>query len=333
MAVRWAATGPGLVSVTVHLDPSEWSRHLAEETARGLGEQPPWIPPVWFYDEVGSKLFDQITRLPEYYPTEAERSILRRHSAHIASITGARTLVELGSGTSDKTTLLIDYLVDAGTLREIVPFDVSADVLRASARTLAATYPGVAVRAVVGDFHRHLGHVPSGSSTMIAFLGSTIGNLDPAQRSTFLTGVADALEPGDWFLLGTDLVKPLDVLLTAYDDPDGVTAEFDLNALEVMNRELGADFDKLSFTHRACWNAEESRIEMHLVAASPQVVSIAGLGDMRLVMDRGDHIRTEISTKFTPEGIASELAAAGLPTVESWFDDDNRFMVSLARRR
>lgn len=321
------------VSTTVHLDPSDWSRHLARETARGLADDPPWIPPVWFYDEVGSKLFDEITRLPEYYLTEVERSILRRRAARIADLTGARTLIELGSGTSDKTTLLLDALVDAETLRTVVPFDVSADVLRASARALAAAYPHLAVRAVVGDFHRHLDLVPTGDATMIAFLGSTIGNLDPEQRATFLSGVATALGPGDWFLLGTDLVKPVDRLLAAYDDADGVTAEFDLNALDVMNHEFGSDFDRRAFHHRAHWDAASSRIEMHLVADSPQVVTLSDLDGLVVRFDVGGHLRTEISTKFEPDGVADELSAAGFAVVERWFDDDRDFMLTLARRR
>lgn len=320
------------VSVAVHLDPADWSDHLAEQTRRGLQDDVPWIPPVWFYDEVGSKLFDQITRLDEYYPTDAERSILRDRSADIARLTGAPTLIELGSGTSEKTMLLLDALAGVGTLRTVVPFDVSEEVLRSSARTIAATYPDVAVAAVVGDFHRHLDRLPTGDGALLAFLGSTIGNLDPAERRGFLAGVRSALRPGDWFLLGTDLVKPVERLLAAYDDAAGITAEFDLNALDVMNRELDADFDRTRFTHRSHWDPVEQRIEMHLVSTCDQTVTVSGLGGLVVELGEGDHLRTEISTKFTRDGVAAELAAAGLETVEAWTDAADDFLLTLARR-
>jgi len=320
------------IDVAVHLDPADWARHLADETRRGLGERPPWIPPVWFYDEHGSKLFDQITRLPEYYPTEAERSILVERADRIARITAARTLVELGSGTSDKTVLLIDALSGQGTLRTVAPFDVSEEVLRSAARTIASAYPGVAVRAVVGDFHRHLDRIPAGDGVLLAFLGSTIGNLDPDQRRRFLSTVAATLGDDDWFLLGTDLVKSVDRLLLAYDDPTGVTAEFNLNALDVMNRELRADFDRTRFRHRAHWDPDEHRIEMHLVAGEDQVVRIDELDDLVIELRRGEHLRTEISAKFTLDDVERELAEAGLSTVERWTDADGDVALTLARR-
>ncbi len=320
------------IDVAVHLDPADWARHLADETRRGLGERPPWIPPVWFYDEHGSKLFDQITRLPEYYPTEAERSILVERADRIARITAARTLVELGSGTSDKTVLLIDALSGQGTLRTVAPFDVSEEVLRSAARTIASAYPGVAVRAVVGDFHRHLDRIPAGDGVLLAFLGSTIGNLDPDQRRRFLSTVAATLGDDDWFLLGTDLVKSVDRLLLAYDDPTGVTAEFNLNALDVMNRELRADFDRTRFRHRAHWDPDAHRIEMHLVAGEDQVVRIDELDDLVIELRRGEHLRTEISAKFTLDDVERELAEAGLSTVERWTDADGDVALTLARR-
>lgn len=324
----------GRVSVTVHLDPADWSRHLAAETSRGLRDEPPWIPPVWFYDETGSKLFEEITHLAEYYPTEAERSILRHHAAEIAELTRPRTLVELGSGTSDKTTLLLDALVAGATLARVVPFDVSEEVLRASARTLAATYPTTRVDAVVGDFHRHLDRIPSGEGpTMVAFLGSTIGNLDPDRRSSFLDAVRSALEPGDWLLLGTDLLKPVDRLVAAYDDPGGVTAAFDLNALHVINRELGADFDPTAFRHRAHWDGSAERIEMHLVADGPQRVVLHGLDDLVVEIPDGGHLRTEISCKFRPGSVARELRDAGFDSIAAWTDDGDDFLLTAARRR
>jgi L-histidine Nalpha-methyltransferase len=322
---------PGSITVDVHLDPADWSDHLAEETRRGLRDDPPWIPPVWFYDEAGSKLFDEITRLDEYYPTDAERSILRDHADDIAAVTGAETLIELGSGTSEKTTLLIDALSRAGTLRRFAPFDVSEEVLRSSADTVAATWPSIDVHAVVGDFHQHLDQVPTDGVAVLAFLGSTIGNLDPEQRRVFLGQVRGALDTDDWFLLGTDLVKDPDRLVRAYDDADGVTAAFNLNSLTVMNRELDADFDPGGFTHRSHWDPEGRRIEMHLVASSDQTAHLAGLGGLTVTVRQGDFLRTEISTKFTPQGVADELGAADLTVERQWFDDAGDFLVTLAR--
>ena len=319
------------VTVEVHLDQSEWSSHLAEETRDGLLADPPWIPPVWFYDELGSELFDAITRLPEYYPTEAERSILAERADEIASVTGAQTLAELGSGTSDKTKLLLDALERGGTLERFAPFDCSEEILRDAASSISAERPGIAVHAVVGDFHEHLDGLPTDGVCLLAFLGSTIGNLDPAQRKTFLAEVASTLDDDDWFLLGTDLVKPVDRLVRAYDDAEGVTARFNINALSVMNDELGADFDPGSFEHRSVWNAEESRIEMHLVSLCDQRVSIPGLRDLHLEVPEGRHLRTEISTKFTSAQVEAELAAAGLAVHAAWTDRSGDFQLTLAR--
>jgi L-histidine N-alpha-methyltransferase len=320
------------VVVDVRLDPADWSRHLAEETARGLRDHPPWIPPVWFYDEVGSKLFDEITRLDEYYPTEAERSILRTQADTIAHTTGAETLVELGSGASDKTMLIIEALEGAGTLRRIAPLDVSEEVLRCSARTIAAQVPGVEVHAVVGDFHQHLGAVPAEGVCLLAFLGSTIGNFEPDRRASFLAGARAALGPDDWFLLGTDLVKDRRRLVAAYDDARGVTAAFNLNALTVMNRELGADFEPDAFRHRAHWDESQRRIEMHLVATRRQQVRVAAL-DLGLQLGPGEYLRTEISAKFTPAQVRDELGAAGFGVRASWTDPAGDFLVTLARPR
>jgi L-histidine N-alpha-methyltransferase len=319
----------GAVTVDVHLDAAEWATHLAEETARGLRSTPPWTPPVWFYDDVGSMLFDEITRLPEYYPTRAERSILDAHAADIARLSGAEVLVELGSGTSDKTRLLIDGLRAAGTLRGFVPFDVSEAVLRDAAASIAGEHPGLEVHAVVGDFHRHLGDIPREGKRLVAFLGGTIGNLDPAQRARFLFDVDAMLDPGESFLLGTDLVKDRGRLLAAYDDAAGVTAAFNRNALAVMNRELGADFDPEAFDHRSHWDDEHAWIEMHLVARESQVVRVEAL-DLEVRLAAGEHLRTEISAKFTPERLREELWAAGLVVQEQWTDDDGDFLLTLA---
>ncbi len=319
------------ITVDIHLDQSAWSTHLAEETLEGLSDDPPWIPPVWFYDEVGSDLFDHITRLEEYYPTESERSILVQRADEIAEITGAHTLAELGAGTSDKTRILLDALDRRGTLDTFAPFDCSEEVLRSSAESIAAGRPDIRVHAVVGDFHEHLEGLPTEGTCLLAFLGSTIGNLDPAQRKGFLAEVAATLDDDDWFLLGTDLVKPAARLLAAYDDSQGVTARFNLNALSVINDELRADFDIGGFEHRAVWNEADSRIEMHLVSLADQSVHLAALGGLDVALRRDQHIRTEISTKFTEDQVRSELAAAGLGVHASWTDAAGDFLLTLSR--
>jgi L-histidine N-alpha-methyltransferase len=318
------------VTVDVHLDPADWATHLAEETGRGLRESPPWTPPVWFYDDVGSALFEDITRLPEYYPTRAERAILAAHAGDIAAITGADTLIELGSGTSEKTRLLLDALAGAGRLQRFVPFDVSESTLRSAAEVIAAERPGLEVHAVVGDFHRHLGALPRGGTRLLAFLGGTIGNLDPAQRARFLFDVDAILDHDDHFLLGTDLVKDPARLVAAYDDAAGVTAAFNRNALVVMNRELGADFDPDAYDHVADWDEAEAWIEMRLVARTKQIVRVKALDDLAVRFAPGDWVRTEISAKFTAEGVEDELWQAGLVVDEQWIDDAGDFLLTLA---
>ncbi len=329
--VRRRAPSPRL-RVDVHLSPSDWADHLADETALGLSDHPPWTPPVWFYDAAGSALFEQITMLPEYYPTLAERAILAERSAEIAERTGADTLVELGSGSSDKTRLLLGGLPATGKLRRYVPFDVSEQALRAAAEAIALERPGLEVHAVAGDFHRHLGLVPRDGRRIVAFLGGTIGNLDPAQRAPFFADVGAMLDPDEWFLLGSDLVKDRARLIAAYDDAAGVTAAFNRNALAVMNRELGADFDVDAYDHQAHWNDAERWIEMRLVARSRQVVGVAGLGGLEVRFEPGEWLRTEISAKFTADEVSSELAAAGLVTEGQWTDRPGDFLVTLARR-
>lgn len=319
------------ITVDVHLEEADWSSHLAAETRRGLSSAQPWIPPVWFYDEVGSSLFEDITRLPEYYPTRAERSILASRAPEIVSASGADALVELGSGTSEKTMLLLDALAsgDAG-LERFVPFDVSEAPLRRAAEEVADRWPGVEVVAVVGDFHRHLDEVPTAGRRLVAFLGGTVGNLDPAARQRFLVGVAGMLEADESFLLGTDLVKEPARLVAAYDDAAGVTAAFNRNALAVLNRELGADFDIDAFEHRSVWDASANWIEMHLVATRAVTVTVAGLDDLAVHFEPGEHLRTELSAKFTPEGVAGELAQAGLAVRRQWTDPAGDFLLTLA---
>lgn len=319
------------LQIDVHLDAGAWRDDQAAAARRSLADRPPHLAPVWFYDEHGSDLFDQITRLPEYYPTRTERDLLIRHADELAAL-GADTLVELGSGTSDKTTTLLDAMVAAGSLRTYVPFDVSEETLRQAADQLAHRYPSTDIHGIVGDFHHHLGTVPSGDARMIAFLGSTIGNLDPAERARFLGGIAAAMGPDDTFLLGLDLVKDTSTLLAAYDDAAGVTAAFNRNALRVLNDELGCDFDVDGFHHEARWNPADSWIEMHLVADGHQRVTVPGL-DRPVEIADGRSIRTEISTKFTVDGMGDELAAAGLEVSRACVAPDDAFALLLATPR
>jgi L-histidine N-alpha-methyltransferase len=324
-------SNPTAPRVDVYLRPADLRAALRTDAERGLRANPKDMPPKWFYDDRGSQLFDDITRLPEYYPTRCERAILEARAQEIARITRADTLVELGSGTSDKTRLLLDALRDAGTITRFVPFDVSEQTLRDAADAVHVDYPSVAVHAVVGDFEHHLGSIPGGGRRLVAFLGGTIGNLEPAARKGFLAAVAEGMEPGDTFLLGTDLVKDVDRLVAAYDDARGVTAEFNRNVLRVVNRELGADFDVDRFAHVARWNADEEWIEMWLRSERDQRVTIPSL-DLTVDFAAGEEMRTEISAKFRRERVESELAGAGLTLAEWWTDANGDFALSLSRR-
>ena len=319
------------VTVDVHLDAADWAEARDAETLAGLTSTPKVLSPVWFYDERGSDLFDEITRLDEYYPTRAERAILTAHAGDIARLTAASTLVELGSGTSDKTRLLIEAMLAGGDLERFVPFDVSEETLRLAAASLAVEY-GLSVRAVVGDFHRHLGRIPRTGRRLVAFLGGTIGNFDPDGRHHFLTGLRASMDPDEWFLLGADLVKEPARLVAAYDDARGVTAEFNRNALRVLNRELDADFDVEAFEHVARWNVEESWIEMWLRSSRAQRVRVIGL-DLELNIAEGEEIRTEISAKFTPVRLADELQQSGFTVEATWTDPAADFLLTLARPR
>ena len=307
------------VTIDVLMGPTDLDDALRADVRRGLGATPKELPPKWFYDDHGCDLFDQITRLPEYYPTEAERTILRAEADNIVVSSCADTLVELGSGTSDKTRVLLDAFARAGQLRRFCPFEISESTLRAAAAAVRHEYPGVEVHAVVGDFDRHLGHLPRGGRRMIAFLGSTIGNFTPDQRKQFLADLTGGMVPGDSLLLGTDLVKAVDRLEAAYDDAAGVTAEFNLNVLRVMNRELDADFDLDRFVHVARFDADREWIEMRLRSTSEQRVHIGAL-DLTVDFAADEEVRTEISAKFRRDGVEAELAGAGLQ-VERWMTD------------
>ena len=309
--------------------------HLADalraDALKGLTSTPKTLPPKWFYDARGSALFEEITRLPEYYPTRAEQRILERHAAEIAEL-GARTttLVELGSGSSRKTRLLLDALLVHGAPRRYAPLDVSPDALVEAGQGLCRDYPTLEVSAVVTDYEVDLTPPAGGGPYLVAFLGGTLGNLDTTERRAFYTALGSPLVPGrDALLLGVDLVKDADTLVRAYDDSQGVTADFNKNLLHVLNRELGADFDPDTFDHRAGWNAEESRIEMWLRSRIDQRVTLPAL-DLRVGFERGEELRTEISVKFTPASLEAELRECGF-AVRRWWDGDG-FALLLADR-
>ena len=330
-AAAIAPVTPVPPTIDVHLHPEDLDDALRRDVKAGLASDPPTLPPKWLYDDRGSELFDQITRLEAYYPTRREREILEREADSIAAVSGADTLVELGSGTSDKTRLLLDAFTRTGQLRRFVPFDVSEGILRWAASAIGERYPGVAVHGVVGDFDHHLGELPTDGTRMIALLGGTIGNYEPAARAALLADLAATMRSGDSLLLGTDLVKDPARLVRAYDDPEGVTAAFDRNVLAVLARELDAEIDLDGWEHQAHWSTEDEWIEMQLRARGPQRISIAALDLLRDFAD-GEHIRTEVSAKFRRPKVAAELAAAGLELTHWWTDAANDFALSLSTK-
>jgi L-histidine Nalpha-methyltransferase len=314
-----------------HLDEAH-ERGLAEDVLDGLTRPFKELPPKHFYDARGCALFDRITELPEYYPTRAERAILEAEAAAIVAATGAAELVELGSGSADKTRVLLDAMAAAGRLRRYVPFDVAESVVRASAEALVEEYPGMRVHGVIGDFERHLDRLPPpvpGEPRIVALLGGTIGNFPPGSRRRLLREIGALLGPDDRLLLGTDLVKDPAVLEAAYDDAAGVTAEFNRNVLHVLNRELKADFPLADFEHVAFFDRKNQWIEMRLRAQRACTVRVAAL-DLHVELAAGEEIRTEISAKFTPERLAGDYAAAGLSLAGWHTDPQDRFALSLA---
>jgi L-histidine Nalpha-methyltransferase len=350
------------------LPPGFLADSLRADARAGLTASPKQLPPKWFYDERGSELFEEITRLPEYYPTRAERDILRAAAPEIAAASRAETLVELGSGSSEKTRLLLDALTGGGrgardgrpgggpgTLRLFVPVDVSESALIAAGRAVLDEYAGLAVRAVVSDFEEHLGLAVTGDGAgpgadgtggaggadgsgtggadggarLVAFLGGTIGNLFPAQRAAFLARLRREMRSGDALLLGTDLVKDPGTLVAAYDDAAGITAAFNKNVLAVLNRELDADFDPGAFSHVAVWDAGAEWIEMRLRSKVAQTVKLPAIG-LLVSFEQGEEMRTEVSAKFRRDGIAAELAAAGFAMRHWWSDRGGRYGLSLS---
>ncbi|MFI5721558.1 L-histidine N(alpha)-methyltransferase [Streptomyces cyaneofuscatus] len=299
---------------------------LRADVLSGLTRHPKTLPPKWFYDARGSELFEDITRLPEYYPTRAEREILEERAEEIAAVSGARTVIELGSGSSEKTRHLLEAL---DGLESYVPVDVSESALTGAAESLLAEHPGLSVHALIADFTGGLALPGTPGPRLVAFLGGTIGNLLPEERAGFLHSVRSLLTPGDALLLGTDLVKDEETLVAAYDDASGVTAAFNKNVLNVVNRELGADFPLDDFEHVAVWNPEQRWIEMRLRARRALTVKIREL-DLVVPFEAGEELRTEVSSKFRQEDVREELAAAGLQLAQWWTDAAGRFALSLA---
>jgi L-histidine Nalpha-methyltransferase len=317
------------VSLTRLTPPRPLVESLADDVRRGLTGTSKWLPPVYFYDARGSELFERITELDEYYPTQAEREILRRHADGLLGTVAPDELVELGSGSSAKTDLLLDAMRRTGGHR-YAALDISEAALVGAMGRLRDAHTWLTVDGYVGDFHEDLASIPRVGRRLLAFLGSTLGNLAPSERRVLLGDVASVLEPSDGFLLGVDLVKSPDVLLPAYDDAEGVTAAFNRNVLRVINRELDGDLPVDAFAHRAVWNAAAERIEMHLVATTDVRASLAAI-DLELVVAEQEHIVTEHSHKFRVERVRRELADVGLQVDEVVTDSLDRFAVVLAR--
>nr|WP_238441479.1 L-histidine N(alpha)-methyltransferase [Frankia nepalensis] len=354
----------GGITIERHLTDAQRAAALAADVRRGLTAVPKELPPTWFYDAAGSMLFGKITELPEYYQTRAERAILSERApevvAELAAVLagGVDTFIELGSGISDKTRLLLAALAGTGRLRRFIPFDVDAEALGRAGVAARAAHPGLAVHAVVGDFRQHLGLLPAprtsqqatagdraATGTLVAFLGGTIGNLRPPERTELLSALRDRVgpreqggprsgpgehpEPGAALLLGTDLLKDPARLVAAYDDSAGVTAAFNRNLLTVLNRELGGDFDLRGFAHVAAWDPENRWIEMRLRSVRPQKAYLAAL-DLTVSFEEGEEVRTEISAKFDRPAVERDLAAAGWRLHRWWTDPNEDFALSLA---
>jgi L-histidine N-alpha-methyltransferase len=328
--VERAATPP--ITIDVHLPPGGPLSGMAADVRAGLTKPFKELSPRYFYDERGSQLFEAITELPEYYPTRSERRILELHAREICAAAGdPATLIELGSGSASKTRVLLDAMRDAGCLEAYAPVDISEEITRETAEAIALEY-GITVHGLVCDFERDLERIPLRGPRVIALLGGTIGNFEPAQRASFLARIANLLGDRDHFLLGTDLVKDRERLEAAYNDSAGVTAAFNKNVLAVLNDRLGCNFDLDSFEHVAFWDAENLWVDIRLRSLARQVVDVSTLG-MQVAFDRGEEMRTEISTKFARDGLAGIYTESGLEMSGWWTDPEGLFALSLARRR
>lgn len=319
---------PGLVS---HIGPGDLEAQLRRDARAGLTATPKSIPSKWFYDHAGSMLFDEITRLPEYYLTRSERQILRERAASIVDLSRAESLIELGCGMSEKTRVLLDAFRRRGALRRFLPFDVDGAVLQMAATELLKRYPELEVQGIVGDFERHLSAIRVPEPALVIFLGSTIGNLTRPQRGGLLTQLSDSLKPGDWFLLGVDLVKEKSAIEAAYNDSAGVSASFNLNMLAVLNARLGGDLQVPNFEHLARFNAQTEQMEMFLRSKKPQRARLEKI-ELEVRFAGGELLHTEISAKFTRDGIESELSAAGLQPTRWWTDAGGNFALTMSEK-
>lgn len=318
-------------ALDVHISPERLLEDLRSDVRQGLTASPKWLSPKWFYDATGSELFERITELPEYYPTRTERALIEAHAHDIAERTDAAILVELGSGSSEKTRLLIEAGIKHGSLAKYVPQDVSPSALSGAIEQISHEFPALEVHGIVSDFTDTLQNLPADGRRTIAFLGGTLGNLTPEERAGFLSDIANALIADEFLVLGVGLVVDPDVLIPAYDDAAGVTAEFNVNVLSVLNDRLGANFDRSQFEHVAVWDADNEWIEMRLRAKEAQHIAIADLA-LDIEFAKGEELRTEISAKFRQEGITAELADAGFGVDQFWTDPQERFALILARR-
>lgn len=308
---------------------------LARDVALGLAARPKALPPKYFYDAQGSRLFEQITALEAYYPTRIETGILAAHGADILAAAGEpRTLVELGSGSSTKTRLLLDVLSRQGGRVDYVPIDVSPTVVTEFGQALLRDYPTLHIRGLICDYHRAMGVLRDSRETprLFLFLGSSLGNYTPSQSAELLAEVAEAMGPTDGLLLGVDLKKDPAVLRRAYNDPEGITAAFNLNLLHRINRELGGHFAVERFDHVAFYDEQQGRIEMHLESTLSQQVVIDALGKSFL-FDKGETLHTENSYKFDSQGLAAILEQAGLRLSHRWLDDAGWFALNLVQPR
>jgi len=304
-------------------------QQMVKDVRQGLTKTPKQLSPKYFYDERGSELFEEITQLPEYYLTRAERSLLEKRIAEIIAAVRPCSLVELGAGSANKTRLIIDEMRKSGCAECYVPIDVSKDFLEATGLQLRADYPDMQITPVVSDITEPFALPPVASPTLVAFLGSTIGNFPREPAVRLLSHVARSMHPDDRFLLGADLRKDPEVINRAYNDSRGVTAAFNLNILERLNRELGADFPVGEYDHKAFYSSEQHRVEMHLIARNAHKVVIPEIGEIRF--DKGESIRTELSYKYDRATLEEILKAAGL-VLEKWMPaDDGSFALALAR--
>lgn len=318
------------IAVDVHLPEGGPLSGIAAEVRMGLSAPFKELPPKYFYDERGSQLFEQITELPEYYPTRAERAILSARAAEIVDAAGTSILIELGSGSAAKTRCLFDAMRDASSLEAYVPVDISEEITRDTAVRLIGEYDGLRVHGVVCDYETHLERIPREPGGLIAFLGGTIGNFHPQVRRSFLARIASLMYREDRFLLGTDLVKDRARLEAAYNDSAGITSEFNKNVLHVLNRELGADFVPPDFKHRAFWDEINSWMDIRLRSLTEQTVTIPAI-EMKVEFAEAEEMRTEISAKFTRDQLEAIYCEAGLEIVEWWTDPEDLFALSLAR--